>query len=147
MARKRKRPVTESVEKKLSVRDQDYLFVYGTLRKGLNHPMHQVLARHAGFVGMGSFQGKLYDLGGYPGAVASNELSDKVQGEVYGLQEAERIFQLLDEYEGSEFRRERVSISFENGKEVRSWIYLYQRPTRLLKIIPSGDYMQLRQAT
>ena len=126
------------------MRDENYLFVYGTLLKSIDHPMHQLLVRYADFVGSGSFQGKLYDLGRYPGAVASNETSDKVHGELYRLKDSERIFRELDEYEGREFRRERVSISLENGKKILSWIYLYRRPSRGFKVISTGDYAKFR---
>jgi gamma-glutamylcyclotransferase (GGCT)/AIG2-like uncharacterized protein YtfP len=127
-----------------AVRKGELLFVYGTLLKILNRPMHQVLASHANFVGPAGFQGKLYDLGNYPGAVPSKKASDKIRGEVYRMQNPEGIFRLLDEYEGKEFRRERVLISLENGKKVFSWIYLYKRPTNGLKVMPSGDYKQYR---
>lgn len=43
----------------LSMRRDPGLFVYGTLLKPVNHPMHQVLARHATFINMGAFQGRL----------------------------------------------------------------------------------------
>ena len=43
----------------LSMRRDPGLFVYGTLLKPVNHPMHQVLARHAAFINMGAFQGRL----------------------------------------------------------------------------------------
>ncbi len=122
------------------MRDENYLFVYGTLLKGTNHPVHRVLARHAQFVGCGNFQGNLYDLGSYPGAVASDENPDRVRGEVYRLRKPERVLRELDGYEGGEFRRERASIFLENGKEVRSWIYLYRGPMTGLKTIARGDY-------
>ena len=43
-----------------------YLFVYGTLRSEMNDPLHRLLETYAIFVGTGSFQGKLYDIGRYP---------------------------------------------------------------------------------
>jgi pyruvate carboxylase len=49
--------------------NEDYLFVYGTLRSQMNDPLHRLLETHAVLVGTGTFQGKLYDLGRYPGVV------------------------------------------------------------------------------
>ncbi len=49
----------------------DHLFVYGTLLSGVGHSMHRVLARHAELVGEGFFNGRLYRVGHYPGAVPS----------------------------------------------------------------------------
>ncbi len=108
--------------------------------------MHQVLTSYANFVGAAVFQGRLYDLGNYPGAVPSKKASDKVRGEVYRIQDPERIFRLLDEYEGKEFRCDRVLMSLENGKKVCSWIYLYKGPANGRKAIASGDYKQYRKA-
>ena len=51
---------------------QAHLFVYGTLRRGFRHLMADLLAEQAEFVGEGVFQGRLYDLGSYPGVTASN---------------------------------------------------------------------------
>jgi gamma-glutamylcyclotransferase (GGCT)/AIG2-like uncharacterized protein YtfP len=120
--------------------------VYGTLRQAFNHPMHELLGSHADFVGNGSLQGKLYDLGNFPGAVASKEPSDQVKGEIYALRDEERIFRTLDPYEGEAFRREKVFIRREDGKKIRSWIYLYDRPVSHLRIIPSGDYARFRES-
>jgi gamma-glutamylcyclotransferase (GGCT)/AIG2-like uncharacterized protein YtfP len=61
----------------------DYLFVYGTLRKEMNHPMYRALSRSAEWVGEANLQGRLYDLGKYPGAVPSKRVSDIVIGEIY----------------------------------------------------------------
>ena len=126
-------------------RKKDYLFVYGTLRKGLGHPMRRVLARHAKFVGMGKFRGKLYDLGKYPGAAASGAESDAVRGELYRFGDAERIFPILDGYEGPRFRREIVTVSVGPKKKLRLWIYLYAGALGGLKPILSGDYLEFRQ--
>ena len=124
--------------------NRDYLFVYGTLRRAFDHPMHQLLSSHADFIGIGRFQGKLYDLGNFPGAVASEEPSDQVKGELYVLHEAGQTFRALDEYEGKAFRRAQVAIRSEDGQEIRSWIYLYNRPVSRQRVITSGDFANHR---
>ena len=62
-----------------------YLFVYGTLRSQMNDSLHRLLETYAIFVGTGSFQGKLYDIGRYPGAVRSGRNTDRVMGRSIGL--------------------------------------------------------------
>lgn len=129
---------------------RELLFVYGTLRRGAKHPLHAVLAENAEFVGMGTFQGRLYDVGGYPGAVPSENGTDVVKGEVYALRDPQRVLRVLDRYEGcasddphpTEFRRVQAPITLENGRQVMAWIYLYNWPTQGLTPIPSGDYLQ-----
>jgi gamma-glutamylcyclotransferase (GGCT)/AIG2-like uncharacterized protein YtfP len=53
-------------------------------------------------VGTGSFQGKLYDIGRYPGVVRSGRNTDRVMGEIYRLSEPRRALEILDEYEGTD---------------------------------------------
>ena len=130
-------------------RESEYLFVYGTLRKDVGKAMSQVLARHARFVGHATFQGKLFDLGTYPGTIPSDNSQDLVYGEVYALEPLTRnqVLAMLDEYEGcsvssetlSEFRREHLMITLDNGRSVFSWIYLYNL-TETGTPIPSGNY-------
>src|SRR5262245_25702680 len=107
-------------------REVEHLFVYGTLRQGAGHKVNQILAKQYRFVGTVKFQGKLFRLGDYPGAVASDDPRDVVYGEVYALELSSRdaILTSLDEFEScsptdetpTEFRRERVLITLESGK-------------------------------
>ncbi len=144
--------------------DPEYLFVYGTLRKGAGHPMNRALEAHATHAGTGRFAGKLYDLGSYPAAVPCQE-GGRVAGELYRLHRPEQILPLLDRYEGctdmdgsgADYRREARTVEimrmapFLDGKQpggkhlgndtVQAWIYLYNRPTAGLKVIPGGDYL------
>jgi gamma-glutamylcyclotransferase (GGCT)/AIG2-like uncharacterized protein YtfP len=122
-----------------------YLFVYGSLRKAMNHPLHFLLERYAGFVGSGVFQGRLYDLGRYPGAVPSKANTDRVVGEVYRFAGSEEILKVLDNYEGHRFRRARVPIVLENNENISCWIYLYARRVSRRARISSGDYIAYRR--
>lgn len=123
-----------------------YLFVYGTLRSQMNDPLHRLLETYAIFVGTGSFQGKLYDIGRYPGAVRSRRNTDRIIGEIYRLSEPRRTLEILDEYEGHRFKRKRVTIFQEDGKSIDCWIYLYARSVKRHPRIPSGDYIQYRNS-
>jgi pyruvate carboxylase len=54
------------------------VFVYGTLRKAVGHPVHRILDEHGVWESIGKFQGKLYDLGPFPGAVASGDGTEAI---------------------------------------------------------------------
>ncbi|MEZ5889864.1 MAG: gamma-glutamylcyclotransferase family protein [Xanthobacteraceae bacterium] len=130
----------------------DHLFVYGTLLSGAGHSMHGVLARHAELVGEGFFNGRLYRLGHYPGAVASSEAHDRVFGEVYRLREAADLLFKLDEYEGcgplavapTEYIRTTAPITLTNDTIVHAWVYVYNRPVHGLARIRSGFFLEQR---
>ena len=68
----------------------DRLFVYGTLMRGFDHPMAQLLSRSADYLGPATCRGRLYLIKHYPGLLLSDEPSDIVFGEVYRLR-ARRI--------------------------------------------------------
>jgi gamma-glutamylcyclotransferase (GGCT)/AIG2-like uncharacterized protein YtfP len=128
-----------------------HIFVYGTLRAATNHDISKVLARHADLVGRGRIAGVLYDVGPYPGAVKKAGTRAFVWGDVYRPRDPERALQILDRYEGwdekkqprsAEFKRSRVAVDVGAGKKVRAWIYLYNRPTKGLAQIRSGDYLK-----
>ena len=126
--------------------NEEYLFVYGTLRSQMNDPLHRLLEKDAILVGTGSFQGRLYDLGRYPGVVPSHGKTDRVLGEIYRFREFKRAFEILDEYEGHRFKRKRVTIIQEDGKSITSWIYLYVRSVTRRARIQAGDYVQYRNS-
>ena len=126
----------------------DCLFVYGTLRRGFEHPMADLLARQADFIGRGIFQGKLYNLGSYPGVKTSHRSTDSVVGDVYCLR-FPHLLEQFDRYEGydpddpaqSMYLRRTVSITLTNGQTLFAWIYLYNLPIYRYKLIKSGDYL------
>jgi pyruvate carboxylase len=126
--------------------NEEYLFVYGTLRTQMNDPLHRLLEKHAILVGTGTFQGKLYDLGRYPGAVPSHGNADRVIGEIYRFSEPQRALEILDEYEGHRFKRKRVTVTQGDGKTIAAWIYLYGRSVKRRPRIASGDYVQYRRS-
>jgi gamma-glutamylcyclotransferase (GGCT)/AIG2-like uncharacterized protein YtfP len=128
---------------------QHYLFVYGTLRQNANHPMHQLLVQHSCFVAMAHYQARLCQVDYYPGAVPSNNAADQVVGELYQLIQPEHLLSALDNYEEcgpgfgqpQEYRREQQSVIAENGDSVIAWVYVYNRSTKGLRLIQSGDFL------
>lgn len=127
-----------------------YLFVYGTLRKGLLSPMSAFLVQEADFVSEGYLQAKLYNVGRYPGAILSAVPAERVRGDVFWLRQADALFKLLDDYEECtdrheqpyEYKREVVGIVTPDETKLSAWAYLYNRPVETLLRIASGDYLQ-----
>lgn len=128
----------------------DYIFVYGTLRRDANSEMHQLLAKHTEFVNDATYQGKLYKIDYYPGAVSSDDPNDAVQGEVYLLHQADVVLPLLDRYEEfgpefpepNEFIRKQQAVLLKNGCSVMAWVYVYNHSTEDLELIKSANYIQ-----
>ena len=135
------------------MRTSDLLFVYGTLRKGANHPMYNFLMKNSSFLAEASINGRLYLIDYYPGLVLSKNNSETVLGEVYRLFEPERLLQELDEYEecgvnyldSAEYKREIHEITLADGTKCLAWLYLYIQPVEQLMLIESGDFISYLQ--
>lgn len=131
------------------------LFVYGTLRRDPAHEMFHLLAKHARYVGDGTVSGRLFDLGEYPGMVASNDKS-KVIGELYEIDRAKwrDVISRLDRYEGCspddpephEYRRELVNARLDSGAVLSAWAYVLNGWPATDQEIKSGDYLSWRAA-
>lgn len=125
-----------------------HLFVYGTLKRAGGSTMHQLLARHAAFVGEGTCQGRLFRIDFYPGAVPSDNPKHQIRGEVYALPEPDLVLPRLDRYEEcgagfpepTEYIRVQKEIRLKNGQNLPAWIYLYNLPTRGREEISSGNF-------
>jgi len=110
--------------------------------------MHRLLARHSNLIGEATYQGRLYRIGHYPGAVPSNDPMNMVRGEVYRLRHPSVVLARLDRYEEcgpgfrqpAEFVRHSAEIRLRTGRTVSAWIYIYNRPVRGLKRLPDGDF-------
>jgi gamma-glutamylcyclotransferase (GGCT)/AIG2-like uncharacterized protein YtfP len=128
--------------------EKDYLYVYGSLKKGANNSLQRRLLKQADYVSDGVFQGRLFRLKGYPAAVPSTHPGDKVHGELYRLRNAEAAFKWLDAYELCmskswlipEFLRRKQIIHLTRGKTLAAWIYLYHRSTLGLSRVKNGKY-------
>lgn len=133
-----------------------YLFVYGTLREDAGHEMFRVLAQNASLLSDATVRGSLYSLGEYPALVADEEVRSTVHGEVYQLDDRslDRTLALLDDYEGlapsdpepHEYRRELVWATLPNGRRIRAWAYVFNRPVDGLARIESGDFAEWRRS-
>lgn len=127
----------------------EWLFVYGTLRKDTANSMHHMLGRGATFVARARARGRLYDLGEYPGLVAS-DAGTWVHGDVYELADPRTALARLDDYEGCgpddakphEYERVRCEVLMETGAREIAWVYVYRGTLAGKREIPSGDYCQ-----
>src|ERR1700735_1001057 len=116
----------------------DYLFAYGTLQPGFAPTKIARIAAKLRPVGEGFLRGALYDLGGYPGAVADPNAKGRILGTVLELPEDEGVLASLDKYEGfnqqspetSEYVRERQVAELKSGRTVECWFYRYNRKAR-----------------
>jgi gamma-glutamylcyclotransferase (GGCT)/AIG2-like uncharacterized protein YtfP len=127
----------------------DRLFVYGTLMRGFDHPMAQLLSRSADFLGEARCRGRLYLIKHYPGLVLSGDPADVVFGELYRLRAPRELLREFDMYEAcgegfaqpTEYIRQMLRVTL-NDKTVEAWTYLYNRPVTRLPRIASGRFME-----
>lgn len=129
--------------------DNEFIFVYGTLRRDLAGGMHRLLADQSEFVAYGLMQGRLYEVNGYPGALESEGTGELVFGEIYRIYDRD-LLSLLDEYEECsdnfpqphEYERKLLEIITPGGKSLSAWGYVFKRDVMGLKWIESGDYVE-----
>lgn len=99
------------------------LFVYGSLRS--EHPSHALVAPYVVEIMTASTSGRLLAMaGGYPGLIEDEDHRMRVMGELLQLRNASAAFTVLDEYEGSEYRRVLRPITLVDGSERLAWCYL-----------------------
>jgi gamma-glutamylcyclotransferase (GGCT)/AIG2-like uncharacterized protein YtfP len=126
-----------------------YLFVYGTLMQDFKNEMSKFLASHSQFIAHGYFNGKLFEVDGFPGAILSEYKEDKVYGSIFKLNDNESIFKVLDVYEGIDatskvpdlYKRNIITSFLENGEILQTWVYIYNLSTTNLVQITSGKYV------
>ncbi len=124
------------------------LFVYGTLRPGLGHPLGQQLGQVGRRLGLGRVFGRLYDYGAFPVAVPDASRRFRVTGEVFEVKANPLFWTLLDEYEDfkpndllhSHFRRAEAEVEMESWEHLQVQIYWYRLSIDGLAEIPGGDY-------
>lgn len=130
--------------------ESEFLFVYGTLKKGFNNKARKKLNENSLFIGDAEFNGKLFLIKGYPGAVKSDNSSDIVHGELYKIKNRATLFKILDEFEECSdtfkkptlFKRKICKVKIEKKYEY-AWIYLYNLATRGLPKIKTGIFMHV----
>ncbi|OCK62476.1 gamma-glutamylcyclotransferase family protein [Bradyrhizobium sp. LMTR 3] len=128
----------------------DRLSVYGTLMRGFDHPMAQLLSRSADFLGTATCRGRLYLIKHYPGLVLSDDANDVVFGELYRLRDRDALLAEFDMYEAcgagfpepTEYIRRMLPLSLEDGTAGEAWTYVYNWPVTSLPRIASGKFLE-----
>lgn len=123
-----------------------YLFIYGTLLDP-NNRFGAYLQANSRLISKGYFDGRLYDIGHYPGAFLDKTCGLKVHGQIVELNNVQDVLTQLDPYEGIgpeneepyEYTREIIEIDTESGT-LNCWVYLYNHAVDGCEQILSGKY-------
>lgn len=126
----------------------DLVFFYGTLMTGFDRRRRAGIDSQLRYIGRGSIQAALFDLGIYPAAIPAPD--GKVWGEVYEMFDAAAVLPALDEIEGfrpsepdaSLYVRRTTPVTLEEGRTESAWAYFYNAPLGRAQRIESGDYLE-----
>ena len=100
------------------------------------------------YVGRGSIQAALFDLGIYPAAVPAPD--GICWGEVYEMTDPPEVLAALDDIEGyrpdapdlSLYSRTQADVTLPDGSRAQAWVYFYNAPLGRAQRIASGDYLE-----
>ncbi len=103
----------------------EHLFVYGTLAPGRAN--HHVLEPISGTWQTAILKGKLLNAGwgaemGCPGIVPAED-GEEVEGYILSSENLAEYWAMLDEFEGSGYRRTAVRVRVSNGELVEAYVY------------------------
>ena len=126
----------------------ELVFFYGTLMAGFDRRRRAGIDTKLRYMGRGSIQGALFDLGLYPAAVPAPD--GHVWGEVYEMADAAVVLAALDDIEGyrhddpdkSLYMRAQADVALPDGTQQRAWVYFYNAPLGRAPRIASGDYLE-----
>ncbi len=127
--------------------DTKYLFVYGTLRKGVDIPINKKIGGDLEWIGVGQLNGDLYDIGNYPGALKNSV--NLIKGDVFKLLDPKKTLAVLDKYERyypdnlakSDYVRSDEIVELESGEQFIVGIYWYNQSVDGKIWIEKGDYL------
>jgi gamma-glutamylcyclotransferase (GGCT)/AIG2-like uncharacterized protein YtfP len=125
----------------------DLVFFYGTLMAGFDRRRRAGIDQKLTYVGRGSIQAALFDLGIYPAAVPAP--GSVVWGEVYSMSDPDTVLAALDDIEGyriddpdrSLYTRSQAEVTLPDGARGPAWVYFYNAPLGRALRISSGDYL------
>ena len=126
----------------------DLVFFYGTLMAGFDRRRRAGIDDKLTYIGRGSIQGALFDLGIYPAAVPAPD--GQIWGEAYSMSDSPAVLAALDEIEGytqadpdrSLYIRSETEVVLADGTRAQAWVYFYNAPLGRAQRITSGDYLQ-----
>ncbi|MDE8668416.1 gamma-glutamylcyclotransferase [Pseudarthrobacter sp. H3Y2-7] len=129
----------------------EYVAVYGSLMSDLAPEDAPHFTEYFDFFGACTIEGCLYDLGSYPGLVAGE---GSVNGELYRLKfplsdsRSVQAFRALDKFERFDAHKARESLYVRQVVRLKEpanldvWVYMYNRQTRDLPLVPHGDWRE-----
>ncbi len=128
----------------------DRLFVYGTLMRGFDHPMAQLLTRSADYLGVATCRGQLYRVKHYPGLLLSEAPECLAFGELYRPRDRDALLAEFDMYEAcgadfpepTQYVRRMLPVTLEDGSAGEAWTYIYNWPVTGLARIASGKFLE-----
>ncbi|MEP1093725.1 MAG: gamma-glutamylcyclotransferase family protein [Cyclobacteriaceae bacterium] len=105
--------------------ERDYLFVYGSLAKGRKNAVR--LEVIGGDWIPATVRGRLKNQGwgakmGYPGLIIDDE-GDPIEGFVFSSAYLKDYWKALDDFEGSEYGRVRVTAQLDSGQIIETFAY------------------------
>jgi gamma-glutamylcyclotransferase (GGCT)/AIG2-like uncharacterized protein YtfP len=118
------------------------LATYGTLMRSFGRHEQLGVGDRLAFVTRCRWEGRLYDLGSFPGAVPGD---GTVYGELFRLRDP-AVWRVLDRYEGYDPAREEVSIFVRRRVDVAcpdgrpAWVYWYNGDPEEGARVSSGDW-------
>lgn len=115
----------------------DFLFVYGTLRSSFDNPHARLLREGAELLGPATVGGTIYRIAHYPAFLPG--ATGTVFGELYRIDDGAALFAALDEYEGPQFPRVRVTAQH-HGAATNAWIYRLKGEPPPDSLIASGNF-------
>lgn len=118
----------------------NYLFVYGTLRNKYDLKLKERVAKELEYIGKAKVGAALYDLGRYPGAIKESQKSEVI-GDVFLISNPDKVFKVLDQYEGENFSRVKEQVKLRGGKLVNAWVYWYNQDPQGKHKIQYKDYL------
>ncbi|OGG50749.1 hypothetical protein A2763_02385 [Candidatus Kaiserbacteria bacterium RIFCSPHIGHO2_01_FULL_54_36] len=116
------------------------LFIYGTLREGAKNrsKVKGLLSSSQSAATLGS----LYLSGKYPLLLKAG--GTRIVGELVELVDEAEAFNILDPFEGREYKRAQIDVTTESGEKKVAWAYLYREdspPDDAIRI-DSGDWLE-----
>jgi len=126
----------------------EFVFFYGTLMAGFDRRRRAGMDSKLTYVGRGSIQAWMFDLGLYPAAIPASD--GRVWGEVYEVADPAAVLAALDEIEGyrtddpdrSLYVRSQAAVTLPDGTQRTAWAYFYNAPLGQAERIASGDYLE-----
>lgn len=118
----------------------DAVFVYGSLRSEFDNRYAAELRAAADLLARATVTGSIFQVGQYPGY--REEPMGQVKGEVWRLRTPEATLAMLDEYEGSGYRRVIKPASVAGiSAGIEAWIYVWTGEADARQRIESGDFL------